>query len=158
MPRCKIDHTNLQNGRFGSSPAIECITRRLPGDGHKQPVGQAVFLAAKLERSTLEPAVGSPMPDSLAMFLGICPALAVFIGYLYAADRLDRLVHTRYPAEWEQIIGETVAHSSSNAIRLMRKGEMLRSLNDVEITRSLVILRYLFWAFALSLIYAFLFA
>jgi hypothetical protein len=126
--------------------------------GQKQPVAQVVFLAVKLECSTLDAAVGSPMPDSLVLFLGICPALVVFIGYLYAAGRLDRLVHTRYPVEWEQIIGETVAHSSSNAIRLMRKGEMLRSLNDVEITKSLVILRYLFWAFALSLIYAFLFA
>ncbi len=98
------------------------------------------------------------MPETLLMFLGICPALAVFIGYLYAADRLDKIVRTRYPNEWDEVIGENDAHSSSNAIRLMRHGTKLRTLNDREISRQLTLLRYLFWAFALALLYAFLFA
>ncbi len=98
------------------------------------------------------------MPDMLRMFLGTVPSLAIFIGYLYAADSLDRLVHKRYPVVWNQILEDWDAHSSSNAFLLFRERELLYPLNDIQIAKLLRRLRYLFWGFGFALIFAFLFA
>jgi len=92
------------------------------------------------------------------MFLMICPAIGAYIGYLCAADKLDRDVHTHYRGEWDQIVGERDSHSSSNAIRLFWKGTQLRALNDERISKQLNLIRYIFWTFSLSLLFAFLFA
>lgn len=84
--------------------------------------------------------------------------MSAYLGYLYAADKLDRLVRTRYQVEWKEIIGDRDAHSSSNAIRLMRRGAVLRGLNDLQVSKQLDLIRYIFWAFGLSVLFAFLFA
>ena len=98
------------------------------------------------------------MPEPLAYFLTLGPSLALFIAYLYAADALDEVVRSRYPNVWNRIAGHWDSHSSSNAFFLIRESEMLRSLDDAEVSRLLTRIRYIFWAFALSLIYAFLVA
>lgn len=92
------------------------------------------------------------------MFLMMCPALGAFIGYLYAAGRLDRDMRARHPATLEQIIGAKDIHSSSNAFRLFLRGNELRALNDEEISKQLDLIRYIFWAFLLGLVFAILFA
>ncbi len=97
------------------------------------------------------------MPESLVYFLTMAPTLALFIGYLYAADALDRVVRSRYPAVWNRIAGHWDAHSSSNAFLLFRESELLKSLGDAEIARQLTVIRYIFLAFALSLVVVFLF-
>ena len=86
----------------------------------------------------------------------MCPALGAYMAYLYAAGRLDRDMRARHPATWDQIVGERDIHSSSNAFRLFMKGKELRELNDEEISRQLDLIRYIFWAFLLGLIFAFL--
>ena len=96
------------------------------------------------------------MPESFLMFLMLVPSLAVFIAYLYTADALDKSVRSRHPDVWSKIAGHWDAHSSSNAFFLVRESELLRSLNDARITKLLAIIRYLFWAFALSLLALFL--
>jgi len=98
------------------------------------------------------------LPESLQMFLMMCPALAAYIAYLYAASKLDRDMRSRHPATWDQIVGERDVHSSSNAFRLFLKGKELRVLNDEMISRQLDLIRYIFWVFLLGLIFAFLFA
>jgi hypothetical protein len=97
------------------------------------------------------------MPEPLVYFLTMAPTLALFIGYLYAADALDRVVRSRYPDVWNRIAGHWDAHSSSNAFLLFRESELLRSLGDAEIARLLTVIRYIFLAFALSLVVVFLF-
>ena len=97
------------------------------------------------------------MPESLVMFLKVVPSLALFIGYLYAADALDRAVRSRYPDDWVRIAGHWDAHSSSNAFFLLRESEQLTTLNDAKISRLLKIIRYLVLAFILSLVAIFLF-
>jgi hypothetical protein len=98
------------------------------------------------------------MPEFLAMLLKMVPSLALFIGYLYAADALDGVVRSRYPDVWNRIAGHWDAHSSSNAFFLIRESEMLRSLDDAEVSKLLTLIRYIFLAFALSLVIVFLFA
>ena len=67
-------------------------------------------------------------------------------------------VRERFPEQWDEIVGESAAHSSSNAMRLFRNGRVLRALNDVDVARQLNIVRYIVWAFVLSVLFAFLFA
>ena len=98
------------------------------------------------------------MAESLKMLLMISPAMATFIAYLYAADKLDGMVRNRFPEEWKAIVGKKGIHSSSNALRLVRNGRALRSLKDAQIARQLDLIRYIFWAFALAVFLAFLFA
>ena len=88
----------------------------------------------------------------------MCPALAAFVAYLYAASKLDRDMRTNHLATWGQIVGENDIHSSSNAFRLFVNGKMLRALGDENISRQLDLIRYIFWAFFLGLVFAFLFA
>ena len=98
------------------------------------------------------------MPDSLKMFLMMCPALGAFIAYLYAASKLDRDMRIDHLATWDQIVGENGIHSSSNAFRLFVKGKKLRALDDENISKQLDLIRYILWAFFLGLVFAFLFA
>ena len=88
----------------------------------------------------------------------MCPALGAYIAYLYAASKLDHDMRTGHPATWDQIVGKKDSHSSSNAFRLFLKGKSLRALDDNEISKQLDLIRYIFWAFLLGLVFAFLFA
>jgi hypothetical protein len=101
---------------------------------------------------------GNPMLEFLVMLLKTVPSLALFIGYLYAADSLDSVVRTRYPVEWNKIAGHWDAHSSSNAFLLVRESKLLRSLDDAQVSGLLTRIQYLFWAFALSLVIAYFIA
>ena len=96
--------------------------------------------------------------DSLRMFLFVLPAIGAFVAYLYAASRLDSKVRERFPELWDEIVGESAAHSSSNAMRLFRNGRTLRAQNDVDIARQLDLIRYIAWAFVLGVLFAFMFA
>ena len=98
------------------------------------------------------------MPEFWVMFIKMVPSLALFLGYLYAADALDKTVRSRYPAVWNRIAGHWDAHSSSNAFFLFRESEQLRSLDDAEVSKLLTVIRGIFFAFALSLLIVFLFA
>jgi len=98
------------------------------------------------------------VPEFLLFFLTMAPSLGLFIGYLYAADALDRVVRKRHPVVWNRVAGHWDAHSSSNAFFLVRESELLRSLDDPEVSKLLTIIRYIFLAFALSLVVVFLFA
>ena len=92
------------------------------------------------------------MPESLLIFLKMVPALASFIAYLYAADALDKVVRSRYPKIWSKIAGHWDAHSSSNAYFLVQESQMLRSLNDSQVSKLLTTIQYIFWVFGLSLL------
>ena len=96
------------------------------------------------------------MSEFLMMLLTALPALAVFVGYLYAADKLDTVVRTRYPGEWNKIAGDWDAHSSSNAFVLLKERKSLTSLNDAEVSRLIALINYLIVAFVLSLVFAYL--
>ena len=91
------------------------------------------------------------------MFFDFAPPIALFIGYLYAADALDRVVHTRYPAVWTRIAGHWDSHSSSNAFLLFRESGLLRSLDDNEVSKLLSIIRSIFLASALWVLFVVLF-
>jgi len=93
--------------------------------------------------------------EFLMLLLTALPALAAFLGYLYAADRLDTVMRARYPGEWNKIAGDWDAHSSSNAFLLLKERKLLASLKDAEVSRLTALISYLFIAFALSLVFAY---
>ena len=89
------------------------------------------------------------------MLLTALPALAVFVGYLYAADKLNTVVRGRYPNEWNEIAGDWDAHSSSNAFFLVKERRLLKSLNDAEVSKLIALINFLFVAFVMSLVFAY---